>query len=95
MSELECVKLAVIGLTNTITNVMCQSLLIGLNAAQETLTSQAFGAGNLKLTGYYLNRGRVILTVFYVLFGIWPILFGERIFLAMGIDAEVSRLTQI
>ena len=68
--------------------------LIGLNAAQETLTSQAFGANNLQLTGIYLNRGRVILSVFYILLAIWPLAFGERIFIALGMDAEVSNLTQ-
>ena len=88
------VNLAVVGLTNTCSQVMVHLLLIGLNAAQETLTSQAFGAKNLQLTGIYLNRGRVIVTLFYVLFAIWPLVFGERIFLFMGIDPEVSRLTQ-
>ena len=88
------VNLAVVGLTNTCSQVMVHLLLIGLNAAQETLTSQAFGAKNLQLTGIYLNRGRVIVTLFYALFAIWPLVFGERIFLFMGIDPEVSRLTQ-
>ena len=87
------VKLAAVGLCNTCCNIMVMSLLVGLNAPQETLTSQAFGAGNLQITGIYLNRGRVILTLLFIFFAIWPVLFGEDILLAIGIDAEVSQLT--
>ena len=59
------------------------------------MTSQAFGANNLYLTGIYLNRGRVILTLFFVFVAIVPLVFGEQILLAIGMDAEVSRLSQI
>ena len=38
------VKLAVIGLANVTCNILVFSILIGLNSAQETLTSQAYGA---------------------------------------------------
>ena len=87
-------NLAVIGLTYTISIIIMYMLLIGINAAQETLTSQAYGANNLQLTGIYLNRGRVILTVFYILLAIWPLAYGEKTFLALGMDAEVSKSTQ-
>ena len=87
-------NLAVVGLTNTSSQVMVHLLLLGLNAAQETLTSQAYGSDNLLLTGIYLNRGRAIVTVFYVLFAMWPLAFGEEIFLFLGMDAEVSKMTQ-
>ena len=87
-------NLAVVGLTNTCSQIMVHLLLIGLNAAQETLTSQAYGSDNLQLTGIYLNRGRVIVTVFYVFFAFWPLVFGEHIFLFLGMDAEVSKMTQ-
>ena len=87
-------NLAVVGLTNTCSQIMVHLLLIGLNSAQETLTSQAYGANNLHLTGIYLNRGRVIVTVFFFLFAVWPYCFGEQIFLFLGMDAEVSKMTQ-
>ena len=48
------VKLAVVGLTNVCCNLMVLSFLIGLNSAQETLTSQAYGAKNPRLCGTYL-----------------------------------------
>ena len=53
-------KMAAVGLANVVFSVMILSLLIGLNAAQDTLTSQAFGAKNFKLCGTYLNRGSFI-----------------------------------
>ena len=51
------VKLAALGLAYSVNSMLVVNLLIGLNAAQETLTSQAFGANNLRLCGVYLNRG--------------------------------------
>ena len=37
-------KLAVVGLCSVICNVFVLSITLGINSAQETLTSQAFGA---------------------------------------------------
>ena len=88
-------KLAAVGLANVCHSVMILSLLIGLNAAQETLTSQAFGNGNLRLCGVYLNRGRLILVVFFIPLALVPAIFAEDILLSIGQDAEVSRLTNI
>lgn len=88
-------KMAAIGLSNVIVYIMLLSLMIGLNSAQETLTSQAFGNGNIRLVGAYLNRGRLILTAFFIPAAIIPCCFGERILLAFGQNPEVSRLAQI
>ena len=71
------VKLAVVGLTGTVCNVMVSSLMIGLTCAQETLTSQAYGANNLYLCGVYLNRGFFILIAFWIPFAAVPSIFGE------------------
>ena len=91
------VKIAAVGLANVVFSVMILSLLVGLNCAQETLTSQAFGAGNLRLCGVYLNRGCFILIVFFVVFAIMPAFFAEKILVAIGQDPQVSALahTQI
>ena len=63
---------------------MVLSMMVGLNAAQETLTSQAFGAGNLQLCGIYLNRGRFILIAFYVPLAVIVMTFAEEILNALG-----------
>ena len=57
--------------------MMVVSISKGLNCAQETLTSQAFGANNLRLCGIYLNRGTVILTLFFIILALMPSLFAE------------------
>ena len=78
------INLAVVGLAGTCAAVLVLSIMIGLNSAQETLTSQAFGAGNLRLCGIYLNRGHFILTAFFIPLAVLPCFFAERIFLAIG-----------
>lgn len=60
------VSLAAVGLGDVITSILVLTFLIGLNNTQETLTSQAFGSGQLKLCGVYLNRGRLIVLTFYL-----------------------------
>ena len=89
------VQLAVVGLSATCCNMMVQSISCGVNYAQDSLTSQAFGADRLHMCGVYLNRGRIVQTITFCTFAIWPLIFGEQILLAIGIDAEVSRLTHI
>ena len=86
---------AAVGLCGVCCNVMVLSVMIGLNGAQETLASQAFGAENYHLCGIYLNRGRLILTTFFIPIALIPIVFGEDLFLMMGQDAEVSRLAAL
>ena len=86
-------KLAAVGLANVCHAVMVLSLMIGLNCAQETLTSQAFGAGNIRLCGIYLNRGRFILIAFFIPLALIPAIFAEDILLAIGQDSDVARLT--
>lgn len=56
------------------------------------LTSQAFGAGNKRLCGIYLNRGMFVLLVFFICIALIPTLFAESIFNAIGINPEVSAM---
>jgi len=58
--------IAGVGLGTVTVNMLCLSLMIGANGAQETLASQAFGMGDLKLCGQYLNRGRAIITLIFL-----------------------------
>ena len=70
-------NLAVMGLAHSTMNILVMSVMVGVNAAQETLTSQAFGAGKIRLCGMYLNRGQAILTFFFTLFAGLIAVFGE------------------
>ena len=71
-------------------SMFCRHVLAGVNCAQETLVSQAYGSGQLKLCGTYLNRGRVIMTVVYL-----PLVvllsFSEDILVALGQNRSVAR----
>ena len=87
--------LAAVGLCSVCCNILVLSIMIGLNGGVETLTSQAYGAENYRLCGKYLNRGRLILTTFFIPFALITMIFGEVIFRAIGQDAEVSRLAAV
>ena len=58
--------LAGMGIGLTMINLMGMSLVKGINMALETLVSQAAGAGNLELCGVYLNRGRFVMSMIFV-----------------------------
>ena len=59
-------KLAGVGLATTLLSVVIFTPFLGMNGAVETLVSQAYGAGQLRLCGIYLNRGRLINTIILV-----------------------------
>ena len=87
----DATNVAVVGLAGTCCRILVSSILVGLNAAQETLTSQAFGADNLRLCGIYLNRGSAILTVIFIPLALTTSILGEQIFVAIGQDPQVSQ----
>ena len=76
-------KLAGIGLGNTTLNILCLSIVMGMNGALETLVSQAFGYGNIALSGVYLNRARVIGTLTFIPCAIL-LMFAESLLLKLG-----------
>jgi Na+-driven multidrug efflux pump len=64
--------------------------MIGANGAQETLSSQAFGMGDLKLCGQYLNRGRAVITVIFIPSALFLAFFAETILLKIGQDPSTA-----
>ena len=80
---------AAIGLGNMVLNTFCVSVAIGFNGALDTLVSQAFGNGQYRMCGVYMNRARVINVAFFV--PICIVLFlTEEILLAFGQDSETA-----
>ena len=76
-------KIAAIGLANSILCIFGQYFMLGFLVPLETLTSQAYGAGNMRLCGVYLNRALVLLHV--VMVPIFIILWNsEAILLSLG-----------
>ena len=59
-------KLAGVGLGTTMNHMLGFCIICGVGNAMDTLISQAYGSGNLKLCGVYLNRARVITTVTFI-----------------------------
>ena len=47
--------MAGVGLGNMTNNLCALSIILGFNSALDTLISQAAGAGNIELSGVYLN----------------------------------------
>ena len=86
--------LAAVGVGNVCSFIVIMSVIVGLNSGQDTLTSQAFGNGNLKLCGIYFNRGAFILTIVFTLLALIPSLWAEQILIQLGQDKEVSHLAQ-
>ena len=84
---------AAIGMGNTIQNCFFVSCYFGWNSAAETLVSQAVGAKDLKLCGQYLNVGRIVICVTFVI-QCFLGLFTENILLLCNQDPEVSKLSQ-
>jgi len=58
--------MAGVGLGNMTNNLCALSIILGFNSALDTLISQAAGAGNIELSGVYLNQGRFIMTCLFI-----------------------------
>ena len=74
-----------VGLAMTFVNILGLSVMVGINCAQETLTSQAFGANELVRCGVLLNRGRVILLLVFIPIA-FIFMFTKQILIAIGQD---------
>ena len=80
-------KLAGVGLGTTINHVLAMSIISGVANAMDTLVSQTYGSGNLKLIGVYLNRARVICTLAFVPLAIL-VFNAKTLLLAVGQDPD-------
>jgi MATE family multidrug resistance protein len=87
------IYVAAAGLGNMYANVTCLLIIYGLNSAIATLVAQAFGAGNLRKCGIYLNKGRIAVVIFFIpIFGIMFLC--ERFLLAINMDPRASAIAQ-
>lgn len=57
----DTIALAAVGIGNMTINIVAIATIVGMNTALETRVAQAYGAGNLRQCGIYLNRGRIVL----------------------------------
>eukprot|EP00347_Sterkiella_histriomuscorum_P003598 403363675 len=84
---------AAVGLGNMYANVTCLLILYGMNGAIATLCSQAYGSGNMRKVGVYLNKGRICACLIFI--PIFAVMFlCERFLLVLGIDSETAHQAQ-
>ena len=81
--------LAGIGLGNTLANLVIFAFGFGLNGGVDTLVSQAFGAGELRLCGIILTRGCFVNTLFYLPM-ITVMFYSESLLLWLGQETLTS-----
>jgi MATE family multidrug resistance protein len=87
------IYVAAAGLGNMYANVTCLLIIYGLNSAIATLCSQAYGAGNLRKCGVYLNKGRIAVIIFFVpIFGVMFLC--ETFLLAIKMDPRAAAIAQ-
>ena len=87
------IYVAAAGLGNMYANVTCLLIIYGLNSAIATLVAQAYGAGNLRKCGIYLNKGRIAVVIFFIPIFI-IMFFCERFLLAINMDPKASAIAQ-
>jgi multidrug resistance protein, MATE family len=81
--------MAGVGMANMYMNITCLSVLFGFNMTLNTVVSQAFGFGDYRMCGIYLNRARIIVSIIYVPLSLF-LLQTERIFILVGFDRSAS-----
>ena len=88
------VFVAAAGLGNMYANITCLLIIYGLNSAIATLCSQAYGSGNMRKCGIYLNKGRIAILLFFIpITGITFLC--ESFLLMLRMDPETARQAQI
>lgn len=87
VKELDAASIAQLLLTTT----TISPIIYGLSCALDTLANQAVASDNPKNTSLYVQRTGLIQAICMIPAGI-TLFFAERIFLAIGQDAEIARL---
>lgn len=85
--------MAGVGMANMYMNITCLSLLFGINMTLNTVVAQAFGFGDLRMCGVYMNRARIIVTIVFIIL-VLLLLQTQRLFDIVGFDPEASYYSQ-
>jgi Na+-driven multidrug efflux pump len=59
-------ELAGVGMANMFVNILCLSVIYGLNETLNTFVSQSYGLGDYRMCGVFHNRSRIVMTLIYI-----------------------------
>ncbi|KAG9458470.1 hypothetical protein H6P81_002978 [Aristolochia fimbriata] len=91
MGHIGDAQLSAYALVQTVIMRFANGILLGMGSALETFCGQAFGAGQYRMMGIYMQRSWVVLL--FVATILIPInAYTTEIFLSMGQDEQISRL---
>ncbi|KAK9135545.1 hypothetical protein Syun_014875 [Stephania yunnanensis] len=89
VGHLGTLELAAVGLQNLVISGIGFGVMVGMGSALETLCGQAYGAGQLKVLGIYMQRSWVILlTTALILTPVY--VFASPILILLGQDTEAA-----
>lgn len=74
-------------------NMVCFSIALGMNGALDTLISQAYGNKQYYLSGCFLNRGRIMQFIFFIIETI-ILLFTKEILIGLGQEEATAGAAQ-
>jgi Na+-driven multidrug efflux pump len=75
--------LAGVGLGNMLLNVIVFAVTMGLNGTLETFVAWSFGNGNYKMCGIYINRARMVVSLFLML-AILLFIWIDKVLISLG-----------
>ena len=82
------------GLSCLYITLVCYSIFVGFNYLIGTLSSQAYGKGDLHLVGVFLNKGRIVAVIIFIP-QLVLMLFTEIVLLKLGMDPEACKYAGI
>lgn len=86
--------IAGVGFANTYINLMYLAVVSGLNGTLQAIVSHSKGSGNNRMSGIYVNRGRVVVLCWQPIIAICS-LYLEKFLLAIEVDAATARNSQL
>ncbi|CAA7398013.1 unnamed protein product [Spirodela intermedia] len=91
VGHLGTLELAAVGIQNLVISGIGFGVMLGMGSALETLCGQAFGAGEHRMMGIYMQRSWVILLSTAAVLTV-PYLFASPILRLLGQSAEIAEL---
>eukprot|EP00826_Nyctotherus_ovalis_P010557 TRINITY_DN12776_c0_g1_i2.p1 TRINITY_DN12776_c0_g1~~TRINITY_DN12776_c0_g1_i2.p1 ORF type:complete len:529 (+),score=103.38 TRINITY_DN12776_c0_g1_i2:174-1589(+) len=83
--------ISAVGLSTSVLGMIILQPLFAIGSSLDTLIARAFGNGNYRLCGDYLNKAAVLVIAFYIPLGC-VLLYVKNILLAIGFEKSIAEL---